>query len=180
MTSVGGTTSFSPEVAVSFSSGGFSNIFPRPPYQADAVIGYLKGLGNTNAGLFNTSGRGFPDIAAQAQGFQVFVNGQVKPVAGTSAASPTVASVVALINDAIFKEGGRPVGFLNPFLYSTDAVGTLNDITQGSNSGCGTDGFPATDGWDPVRYDRGLCSVLRANGRQCRSLAWARPTLESC
>lgn len=151
MTSVGGTTSFSPEVAVSFSSGGFSNIFSRPSYQADAVSAYLKGLENTNAGLFNASGRAFPDIAAQAQGFQVFVNGQVKPVAGTSAASPTIASVVALINDAIFKEGGRPVGFLNPFLYSAGVAGTLNDITQGSNPGCGTDGFPATDGWDPVR-----------------------------
>jgi len=26
----------------------------------------------------------------------------------------------------------------------------LNDITSGSNPGCGTDGFNATVGWDPV------------------------------
>ncbi|KAH9858512.1 family S53 protease-like protein [Lenzites betulinus] len=149
VTSVGGTTGFNPEVAVTFSSGGFSNMFPRPSYQSNAVDSYLKTLGNTNAGLFNTSGRGFPDIAAQAQGFQVVVNGQVKPVAGTSAASPTVASLVALLNDALFEEGHAPVGFLNPFLYSTGAS-ALNDVTQGNNPGCGTDGFTAASGWDPV------------------------------
>jgi tripeptidyl-peptidase-1 len=26
----------------------------------------------------------------------------------------------------------------------------FNDITVGSNPGCGTDGFPASPGWDPV------------------------------
>ncbi|KAI0331226.1 subtilisin-like protein [Cubamyces sp. BRFM 1775] len=149
VTSVGGTTSFGPEVAVSFSSGGFSNLFARPQYQDSAVNAYLKTLGKTNAGLFNASGRAFPDIAAQAQNFQVFVNGQVKPVAGTSAASPTVASLVALLNDAIQKDGGAPVGFLNPFLYSAGAS-ALNDITQGNNPGCGTNGFSAVNGWDPI------------------------------
>ncbi|KAI9068395.1 subtilisin-like protein [Trametes sanguinea] len=149
VTSVGGTTSFGPEVAVSFSSGGFSNLFARPKYQDTAVKAYLQKLNKTNAGLFNSSGRAFPDIAAQAQGFQVVVNGEVKPVAGTSAASPTVASLVALLNDAIIKDGGAPVGFLNPFLYSQGAS-ALNDITQGNNPGCGTNGFPATDGWDAI------------------------------
>ncbi|OSD01273.1 family S53 protease-like protein [Trametes coccinea BRFM310] len=149
VTSVGGTTSFGPEVAVSFSSGGFSNLFARPKYQDTVINAYLKKLNKTNAGLFNSTGRAFPDIAAQAQGFQVVVNGQVKPVAGTSAASPTVASLVALLNDAIIKDGGAPVGFLNPFLYSQGAS-ALNDITQGNNPGCGTNGFPATEGWDAV------------------------------
>ena len=37
----------------------------------------------------------------------------------------------------------------NPFLYQTGQVG-MNDIITGSNPGCGTIGFYATSGWDPV------------------------------
>ena len=33
-------------------------------------------------------------------------------------------------------------------LYSHPEVFT--DIVKGSNPGCGTQGFPATKGWDPV------------------------------
>ncbi|KAI0661166.1 peptidase S8/S53 domain-containing protein, partial [Cubamyces menziesii] len=148
-TSVGGTTSFGPAVAASLSAGGFSQIFARPAYQNASVSAYLQTLGNTNSGLFNSSGRAYPDIAAQAQNFQIFINGQVLNVDGTSAASPTVASIIALVNDAILAGGGQQVGFLNPLLYSS-AARAMNDITQGSNPGCGTNGFPATTGWDPV------------------------------
>ena len=125
-------------------------MFARPQYQQDAVSAYLGRLGDTNKGLFNASGRAFPDIAAQAKSFQVVRGGQTISVSGTSAASPTVAGIVALLNDAIFKNGGKPLGFLNPLLYS-DAKDALNDITQGNNPGCGTDGFPTSKGWDPVR-----------------------------
>ena len=149
VTSVGGTTSFGPEAAASFSAGGFSNIFPRPKYQDSAVSAYLKNLGHTNKGLFNASGRGFPDIAAQSKSFRVVLDGQTISVSGTSAAGPTVAGMVALLNDAIFNDGGKPLGFLNPLLYSS-GVSALNDITQGSNPGCGTNGFSTSKGWDPV------------------------------
>ena len=40
------------------------------------------------------------------------------------------------------------MGFLNPFLYQqADAFG---DITAGFNPGCGTAGFAALEGWDPL------------------------------
>ena len=29
-------------------------------------------------------------------------------------------------------------------------AGVFNDITNGTNPGCGTDGFPTATGWDPV------------------------------
>lgn len=45
---------FAPEVAGSFSAGGFSDIFPVPEYQKSAVSAFLRHLGGTNAGLFNT------------------------------------------------------------------------------------------------------------------------------
>jgi tripeptidyl-peptidase-1 len=35
-------------------------------------------------------------------------------------------------------------------IYSTDFAGAFNDVTNGTNPGCGTLGFNATDGWDPV------------------------------
>ena len=148
LTSVGSTQGIN-EAAASFSSGGFSNIFARPSYQDDAVAAYLDKLGNTNAGLFNPQGRAFPDVSAQGVNFVVDVGGQGQGVSGTSASSPTFASVVALLNDELLNAGKSPLGFLNPLLYSTGAA-ALNDVTKGSNPGCGTDGFPALAGWDPV------------------------------
>ncbi|KAJ3491365.1 hypothetical protein NLI96_g751 [Meripilus lineatus] len=149
VTTVGGTIRVNPEVAVSFSGGGFSNYFARPSYQSTAVTTFLQGLGTTNQGLFNTTGRAYPDVAAQGQGFQVVVGGRVISVGGTSASSPTFAGVISLLNDFRLANGKSPLGFLNPILYSTGAAG-LNDITSGRNPGCGTNGFTAGTGWDPV------------------------------
>ncbi|KAI0653154.1 peptidase S8/S53 domain-containing protein [Cubamyces menziesii] len=149
VTTVGGTIHVNPEVAVDFSGGGFSNYFAQPSYQATAVSTFLQKLGRTNAGLFNTTGRAYPDVAAQGENFQVVVGGRVGSVGGTSASSPTFAGVIALLNDFRLSRGKAPLGFLNPLIYSTGAAG-FNDITSGSNPGCGTNGFTAGAGWDPV------------------------------
>ncbi|KAI0777411.1 family S53 protease [Trametes elegans] len=149
VTSIGGTSGVNPEVAADFSGGGFSNIFPQPSYQADVVSGYLAALGNTNAGLFNRSGRAFPDISAQGERVEIVLEGRTTQVAGTSCSAPITASVFALLNDELASQGKPPLGFLNPLLYST-AKGAFTDITSGSNPGCGTNGFPALTGWDPV------------------------------
>ena len=148
MTSVGATQGV-PETSADFSSGGFSNYFGIPDYQSSAVNGYLSALGSTNQGLFNASGRAFPDVSTQGVNFETVVGGSVSGASGTSAASPTFASIISLINDRLIAAGKSPLGFLNPFLYS-NGVSALNDITTGSNPGCGTNGFPATQGWDPV------------------------------
>ena len=68
-------------------------------------------------------------------------------IGGTSAASPTFAGIVALLNDARIAAGKPPLGFLNPLIYS-QATHAFNDITIGSNPGCGTQGFKCTVGWD--------------------------------
>jgi tripeptidyl-peptidase-1 len=149
ITSVGGTYKVNPEKAVSFSQGGFSNYFARPDYQSSAVSAFLTKQGTTYSQYFNASGRGFPDVAAQGQGFQVAVGGRFESVGGTSASSPTFAGVVALLNDYLISQGKPTLGFLNPWLYSKGYQG-LTDITSGSNPGCGTNGFTATAGWDPV------------------------------
>ncbi|KAI0309811.1 family S53 protease-like protein [Amylostereum chailletii] len=149
MTSVGATNPTQPETASDFSSGGFSNTFAQPSYQAAAVSSYLSRLGTTNSGKFNAAGRAFPDIAAVGNDVEIVVEDEGGLVAGTSCSSPIFASVIALLNDELVAAGKSPLGFLNPFLYSTGAA-ALNDITSGSNPGCGTNGFPAMTGWDPI------------------------------
>lgn len=148
VTTVGGTISI-PEVAVNFSGGGFSRYFPQPSYQKGAVDAYLYSLNGDHEGLFNRSGRAYPDVAAQASGFQVVIGGKVQSIGGTSASCPIVASVFTLLNDYRLSLGKRSLGFINPLLYSQWSTG-FNDIVAGRNPGCGTTGFSAGKGWDPV------------------------------
>ncbi|KAK7696298.1 hypothetical protein QCA50_000952 [Cerrena zonata] len=148
-----GATYHIPEVVAQFSGGGFSDTFSRPSYQDAAVSKYLSNLPNgTHAGLYNRTGRAYPDISAQGVSYTIWAGGKRGHVLGTSASAPTVASIFALLNDARLQNGLPALGFLNPLLYkiSAEHPETLNDITQGSNPGCGTKGFNATVGWDPV------------------------------
>ncbi|KAH9025815.1 subtilisin-like protein [Lactarius hengduanensis] len=151
VTSVGGARGggILPEVAASFSGGGFSNIFARPNYQQQAVSSYLQNLGNLYEGMYNPFGRGVPDIAAQALKFPIILDRNVLIVHGTSCSTPVVAGIISLLNDYMISQGRSPLGFLNPWLYGGGLSG-LNDIMSGSNPGCNTGGFPAVAGWDPV------------------------------
>ncbi|KAN0134254.1 Peptidase S8/S53 domain containing protein [Lactarius tabidus] len=149
VTVVGGTA-YIPEVAAYFSGGGFSNYFPRPWWQEAAVCKFLESLpSGTYAGLFNPNGRAVPDVAAQAVFFRIFLGGQAAQIGGTSAASPSFAALVALLNDARIAAGKSALGFLNPLIYKLNGNG-FNDVTSGNAPGCGTPGFNATVGWDPV------------------------------
>lgn len=147
---VGGTTlppgsvaGRDPETATtSFgSSGGFSNIFPQPAYQADAVNAYFTNSPppytyyNTtyNAthpdGRYNRGGRGYPDVSATGQNFAGFVNERSALIAGTSVSAPVFAALIARINSARFDAGKGALGFLNPTLYAHPEV--FNDIVTG-------------------------------------------------
>lgn len=79
-----------------------------------------------------------------------------------------LATILYAINDARLAVGKKPIGFINPAvripdlissisidiyllqLYSDFFKGSYHDITNGTNPGCGTDGFSAVPGWDPV------------------------------
>ncbi|KAH9026459.1 subtilisin-like protein [Lactarius hengduanensis] len=149
VTAVGATTQI-PEVAAQYSGGGFSNYFQRPSWQRAAVTKFLESLPDgTYAGLFNASGRAFPDISAQGSSFRIFYRGSPARISGTSASAPSLAAFVALLNDARIAAGKPSLGFLNPLIYALNGVG-LNDITAGNAPGCGTPGFNATKGWDPL------------------------------
>ncbi|KAK7050590.1 family S53 protease [Favolaschia claudopus] len=148
LTSVGSVHGISPETGSTFSSGGFSNYWGVADYQSSAVSAFLTAQGSTNKGLFNASGRGYPDISAQGENVQIFSGGRSGGVDGTSCSSPIFASVIGLINDRLVAAGNSPLGFLNPWLYANPSM--LNDVTTGSNPGCGAKGFTARAGWDPV------------------------------
>ncbi|KAI9719042.1 MAG: hypothetical protein M1812_003672 [Candelaria pacifica] len=163
VTSVGGTYNVQPERAQSFSGGGFSDLFPRPKYQDFAVQRYLRSLGNQWQGLYNPCGRGFPDVAAQSVNYSIVDSGKEMLVDGTSAAAPTFAAIISLLNSARISSNLPPLGFLNPWIYSVGGLG-FNDILDGGSKGClGTDiysglktpivpfaSWNATAGWDPV------------------------------
>ncbi|RYP33645.1 hypothetical protein DL766_003342 [Monosporascus sp. MC13-8B] len=160
VTAVGATMKFEPEVVAHrpasaghgayTSGGGFSNYFPTPEYQRAEVAAYVGGLGPAKyGGLYNASGRAYPDVAAQGLYFAYFWNGTEGVISGTSASTPLLSGIVSLVNDARVAAGRPPLGWLNPWLYSRGYRG-LNDVTSGSAHGCGVEGFPAVEGWDPV------------------------------
>ncbi|KAJ6556181.1 family S53 protease [Mycena capillaripes] len=150
VTSVGGTTNVPPHAASLFSSGGFSNYFPIPSYQAADVAAYVSSIGSLYDGLYNKSGRGIPDVSAASHNIEIVWQGEVNLVDGTSCASPIFASMIALVNDRLIAAGKPVLGYLNPFLYSKSGRAAFTDVTSGHNPGCDTDGFSATVGWDPV------------------------------
>lgn len=160
------------------SGGGFSKQFAQSPnakYQIEAVAHYVnnppKDPKYPPAGSFPPHGRATPDISALGEGYQVYVNGRVTSVGGTSASTPAFAGLVSLINEARAQAGKKPMGFLNPFLYQN--ADCFTDVTKGTNAiGRGNGpiayGFAAAPGWDPAtglgtpKFDKLLAAALKA------------------
>jgi len=137
------------ERAIGLSSGGFSGYWAQPEYQKSAVAGYLKtkGLPPASRG-YNTTGRAYPDIAAQATNFCVVPFGC--GVSGTSCATPAASGIFGLLNDLRMQQGKSTLGFLNPLIYAN--ADAFFDVTSGSSEGCSYSGggWPAAAGWDAV------------------------------
>ncbi|KAF8132082.1 peptidase S8/S53 domain-containing protein [Boletus edulis] len=153
---VSGKTVLDPESAcevVIRSGGGFSNFFALPKYQNDAVTSYLKNYPPSYpSSIWNSTGRSraYPDLSANGANFVVAVDGNFSLVYGTSAATPVVGAMLAMVNDARLADGKKTLGFINPLIYSADFAVGFHDITNGTNAGCGTPGFNTSRGWDPV------------------------------
>jgi hypothetical protein len=154
--------------------GGISNVFARPSYQS--AIATCAIVGGLPTSVNPSTMRQYPDISAVAggpnspfiecssSGFGGDCNAtggspRVSGISGTSASTPALAGVVALIAQAT---GGGPLGNINPLLYTIAQTtpSAFHDITQGDNTigctigtdpGCssnGTYGFAATTGYD--------------------------------
>ncbi|KIJ66050.1 hypothetical protein HYDPIDRAFT_87640 [Hydnomerulius pinastri MD-312] len=138
---------------VIYSGGGFSNYFAVPDYQESAVKSYLKNFPPAYpSNIFNSTGmsRGYPDISANGANYVVAIDGNFSLVYGTSASAPVVGAILTMINDARITALKKPIGFINPLIYASNFTDGFNDITNGTNQGCGTLGYNATEGWDPV------------------------------
>jgi len=158
----GGTeVAVSSQVAGFTSGGGFSTYTPMPSYQKDAVSAYLSsGVALPPSSYFNRTNRAYPDVAAMGNNFAVYLDlyGGWTTVGGTSASSPTFASIVSYFNSMAKNKTGKPLGFMNPMLYqmAAEKKSTFTDIVSGDNKctedGCFSTckGFECTAGWDPV------------------------------
>jgi hypothetical protein len=116
------------------SGGGESTVYPQPQWQTE-----VSGANAAN-GM-----RAVPDVSAAAaahDGYVIYENGSYYVVSGTSAASPSLAGVMALV---VERQGGAGVGNANPELYSllNAAHNPFHQTPSGNNSVPGVTGFSA-------------------------------------
>ncbi|GJJ06967.1 hypothetical protein Clacol_001164 [Clathrus columnatus] len=148
--SVGATqisSDFTEVAEASSAGGGFSNTQPMPSYQTEVVENYLKQIGDLYSGLYNRQGRGFPDVSIFGGWMDVVTDGP-SVTGGSADSAGLMAGIIAALNDHRRAKGQGPLGYVHPLIYAN--TGAFTDITQGSNPGCGTNGFPASGGWDAV------------------------------
>ena len=119
--------------------GGISDVFDLPHWQRHANIPLSVNPGNRK-------GRGVPDIAGYANGYQIVLGGASSgPWWGTSETAPLYAALIATINAHLHTR----VGYLNPFLYSKHAAGAFRDIADGRTNAAGfAPGYLSVPGWD--------------------------------
>jgi len=117
------------ETAWAGSGGGLSKFFPEPAYQRALPVTAQRLLGGR---------RGVPDVAyngAVESPLLVYQDGHWGLAAGTSAATPQWAGLIALADQA----AGRDLGSVNQALYRLAASSrygsALRDITQGHING---------------------------------------------
>ncbi len=120
--------------------GGPSIQWPKPSWQ-------------TGPGVPADGHRDVPDVALTAAGhdaYMVFYNGALSSVGGTSASTPSFASLFAIVNQ---KYNGTQ-GNINPALYplaikqAQGGAAVFHDITSGNNTVPGVSGYAAGVGYD--------------------------------
>jgi subtilase family serine protease len=138
------------------SSGGASIVYPKPAWQA--------GPGVPADGM-----RDVPDVAMTAalhDAYIIQIQGGLFYVGGTSAATPSLASVMALV----LENTGARQGNANPTFYtlanlqlSANGASVFHDITSGNNSVPGVTGFNSGTGYDLVTGMGSVDATLLVN-----------------
>jgi len=160
-TGLGSALSYIPETAWNETSsagmvatgGGASRLFSKPAWQ-------------TGLGVPNDSARDVPDISFSAAGhddYLIYYEGQLYSVEGTSCSTPSMAGIVALLNQYQIKQGRQTapgLGNINPQLYrlAESSPTAFHDIVSGNNivpcaqgspdCGTGSFGYGAGPGYD--------------------------------
>ncbi len=134
--------------------GGVSEVFSEPLYEQTSLASSVQ----TQLGGM----RGLPDVSYNADCYNAILvylsyegddQAGYYSICGTSEGAPQWAGIVADLN----QYAGKPLGFLNPALYSTGGSGQaytyLRDIKVGNNAllgvtGAVAPGYTATTGWD--------------------------------
>jgi uncharacterized protein (TIGR03437 family) len=106
-----------------------------------ASVLYAKPVWQTGPGVPNDSARDVPDLALSAaahDAYFVIYNGSSVAISGTSASSPSMAGILALLNHYQVTKGFQQqpgLGNINPQLYrmAESAPSTFHDITAGNN-----------------------------------------------
>ncbi|KAK7957999.1 tripeptidyl peptidase precursor [Apiospora saccharicola] len=158
VTAVGATLASGgpPFEAASFSAGGFSNYFRVPRWQRRDAASYVAAMGPSHAGFYNSSGRAVPDLSTIGINYLIQWAGLQTSILGTSASTPVIAALIALIDDARLQTGKPSLGWLNPVLYTSSAVrAALDDVVGGTSRQCVYHddvefGYEATKGYDCV------------------------------
>ncbi len=137
------------------SGGGASRYYAKPAWQ-------------TGMGVPNDGARDVPDIsfsAALHDGYQIVIGGSNAAVGGTSCGTPTMAGIVALLNQYQMQNGKQSaagLGNINPQLYrlAQSAPSAFHDVTAGDNlvacaqgtADCATGsfGYMSGPGYDPA------------------------------
>ena len=122
--------------------GGASGVYAKPAWQS-------------GPGVPADGKRDVPDVSLASSthdGFLIVENGNLYVIGGTSAASPSFAGIMAIVNQKTGSAQGNP----NPTLYALAAIqarGTtghayFHDVIGGSNTVPGVAGFSAGAGYD--------------------------------
>jgi kumamolisin len=119
--------------------GGISDFFDLPHWQHHHNIPLSVNPGHRE-------GRGVPDIAGYANGYQIVLGGVSSgPWWGTSETAPLYAGLIVIMNAHL----GERVGYLNPLFYSHHAAHCFRDIADGrSNAVAPAPGYTCGPGWD--------------------------------
>jgi len=119
--------------------GGVSALFDRPVYQAGLAV-----PPSVNPGAPSRDARGAPDVSAAASslpGYSIILDGRRSGQAGTSAATPLWAGLIAIAN----AQRETPLGLPHPALYAAPAM--CRGVVSGDNRFGGV-GYQAGPGWN--------------------------------
>jgi hypothetical protein len=110
-------------------SGGVSSVYATPAWQTG------DGVPTVDPGASAQHHRYLPDVSLTAgshDGYMVESRGVLVQVAGTSASSPSMAGLMAILNQYTGARSGNP----NPRLYSiaAQAPAVFHDVTSGTNA----------------------------------------------